>query len=147
MPAKGIDPSQIPERLHRMFYDNPIVDNFEMEVVSYAPGTSVLRYPYKKEFTQYQGAVQGGIVAAYADAAVAVAMRSLIPEDRDMVTTDLHVQFIRPITSGPIVARGDVVHRGKTLMLGTATVEVEGGAICARCTATYMIVDPRGLKK
>lgn len=144
MPARGIDPNDVPERFRRIFLENPIVDHFDLEVVRLGEGSAVLRFPYKKEFTQYLGAVQGGVVAAYADAAIAVAMLSVTPEGRDSVTTDLHVQYLRPIMSGSIVARGEVVHKGATLMLGTATVEDEKGRICARCDATYMVVRPRG---
>jgi uncharacterized protein (TIGR00369 family) len=142
--SRDIDPKDIPERYRRIFKQNPFFDHFELDVVSYGNGSSVLRFPYKKEFTQYQGVVQGGIVAAYADAAVAVAVMSILPEGRDMVTTDLHIHFLRGVTSGPITARADIVHRGKTLLLGHATVEREDGTVCARVTATYMVVDPRG---
>lgn len=145
MPARGIDPKDIPERFRRILTENPIVDHTDLEVVAHGRGTSVLRFPYKKEFTQYQGAVQGGIVAAYADAAIAVAVVSLLPEGRDMVTTELHIYFVRPLTEGPIVARAHIVHEGKTLLLGAATVETEDGTICAHVTATYMLVSPRGL--
>lgn len=145
MPARGIDPKDIPERFRRILTENPIVDHTDLEVVSYGRGASALRFPFKKHFTQYQGAVQGGVVAAYADAAIAVAVVSLLPEGRDMVTTDLHIHFLRPVTSGPIIARAQIVHEGKTLLLGTATVETEDGAICARVTATYMLVSPRGI--
>lgn len=145
MPARGVDPNKIPERFRRIFLENPIVDHFDLEVVELGRGSAVLRFPYKKEFTQYLGAVQGGVIAAYADAAIAVAMLSVVPEGRDSVTTDLHMQYLRPIMSGSIVARAEVVHRGATLLLGTATVENEEGKICARCSATYMVVSPRGL--
>jgi len=145
VPVRGVDLATIPERFRRLFTDNPIVDSTEMEVVSYGDGESVLRFPYKKEFSQYQGTVQGGIQAAYADAAMAVAVTSLMPEGADVVTTDLHIRFLRTITSGPIIARALITHRGKTLMVGEATVEREDGTVCARVTATNMIVRPRGL--
>ena len=145
MPAKGVDPKAVPERFRRLYTENPFVDHMDLEVVSQGRGSAVLRFPYKKEFTQYQGAVQGGVVAAYADAAVAVAVTSLLPEGRDMVTTDLHIHFLKPVTSGPIIARAHVVHEGRTLLLGAATVELEDGTVCARVTATYMIVSPRGV--
>ena len=144
MPLTGVDPKDFPEAYRRMFTDNPIVESFGLEVINHAPGAAVLRFPYKKAFTQYQGAVQGGLIAAYADAAIAVATLPLVPDGRDMVTTDLHVQYLRAVTSGPILARAEVVHRGNTLLLGVATVELEDGTVCARCTATYMIVGPRG---
>ncbi|HME82930.1 MAG TPA: PaaI family thioesterase [Candidatus Eremiobacteraceae bacterium] len=145
MPARGIDPNDVPERYRRLFSENPFADHFELEVVSYGQGEAALRFPYKKLFTQYQGAVQGGIIAAYCDAAIAVAVLPLIPEGKDMVTTDLHVQYLRPVISGPVIARAHVVHRGNTLLLANATAENEAGTICARCTATYMIVSPRGV--
>src|ERR1700736_399611 len=122
MPIKGINPRDVPKSYRRMFLSNPIVEHFDIEVVSYGPGSAVLRFPYKTSLTQYQGAVQGGVVAGYADAAIVVALLPLVPQGRDLVTTDLHVRFLRPITTGPIVARAEAVHQGKTLLLGNATV-------------------------
>lgn len=144
MPIKGVDPASVPERYRAMFSHNPFAEHFDLEVVSAEKGHAVLRFPYKREFTQYQGAVQGGVVVAYADAAMAVAMASMIPEGRDFVTTDLSVQYLRPILSGQVIARGTIEHLGKSLARGRATVEMENGAVVAYCLATFMIVDPRG---
>jgi uncharacterized protein (TIGR00369 family) len=144
MPIKGIDPRDVPEHLRAMFLHNPFAEHFDLEVVSSEPGHAVLKFPYKREFTQYQGAVQGGIVVAYADAAMAVAAASMIPQGRDFVTTDLYAQYLRPIVDGHALARGTIDHMGKRLVRGHATVENEGGAVVAYCSATFMIVDPRG---
>ena len=40
--------------------------------------------------------------------------------------------------------RAQVEHEGNTLLLSTATLEREDGAVCARVTATNLIVTPRG---
>ena len=138
------DPAADTVALRRIFtHNNPIFEEFGIEVVSIKPGVAVLRFPYQAEFTQYQGVVQGGVISAYADAAIAVAMSTVVPDDRDFTTTDLHVWFLRPLRSGPILVRGEVVHRGKTLLLGSAVVEIEGGETCARAMATNMLVSPR----
>jgi uncharacterized protein (TIGR00369 family) len=147
MPIKGIDPAHVPERFRAMFFHNPFAEHFDLEVVSIEPGRAVLRFPFKREFTQYQGAVQGGVVVTYADAAMAIALASVVPEGRDSVTTDLNVQYLRPITDGHVIARGSIEHLGKTLARGRATVEAESGAVIAHCMATFMIVDPRGSAK
>jgi uncharacterized protein (TIGR00369 family) len=144
MPIKGIDPERIPERFRAMFLHNPFAEHFDLEVVSVDAGRSVLRFPFKREFTQYQGAVQGGVVVAYADAAMAVAIASIIPEGRDFVTTDLYVQYLRPLLAGSALARATIEHAGKRLIRGRATVETEEGTIIASCVATFMVVDPRG---
>jgi acyl-CoA thioesterase len=126
-----------------MFLHNPFAEHFDLEVVSSEHGRAVLRFPFKREFTQYQGALQGGVVVAFADASMAIAIASMIPEGRDFVTTDLNVQYVRPVTEGTSTARGFVEHMGKTLIRGRATVENESGILVAYCTATFMIVDPR----
>jgi len=143
VPIKGIDPARVPPRLRPMFSHNPFADHFDLEVLSVERGESRLRFPYKKQFTQYQGSVQGGVIVAYADASMAIAIASLIEEGKDFVTTDLNVQFQRAATSGPIVAHGRVLHQGNTLIRAVATVELESGGTLAYCSATFMIVSPR----
>lgn len=102
-----------------------------------------MRFPFRPDLTQYQGALQGGIVVAFADASLAFAVASVIPEGRDFVTTDLTVQYLRPITAGQATAHALVEHAGRTLVRGRATVENEGGQTAALCMSTFMIVDPR----
>jgi len=141
---EGTDPAADTVALRRIFtQNNPIFEAFGLEVVSIKPGAAVLRFPYRAEFTQYQGVVQGGIISAYADTAIAVAMSTVVPDGCDFTTTDLHVWFLRPLRSGPILARAEVVNRGKTLLLGSAVVESEGGEVCARAMATNMLISPR----
>ena len=144
MPIKGVDLARVPDRFRAMFANSPFADTLDLEVVTLEPGHTVLRFPWKRELTQYQGTVQGGIVVAYADAAMAFAVAGLIPDGRDFVTTDLTVQFVRPFMRGFAVADANVEHMGKTLGRGRATVRSEEGVIVAYCTATFMVVDPRG---
>ena len=143
MPIKGVDPANVPERYRAIFTNNPFADHLDLEVVSVDEGRSVLRFPFRRELTQYQGAVQGGIVVAYADAAMAVAAASIAAPGTDFVTTDMSVQFVRPLTSGYAIARAVVEHAGKTLIRMRASVENDSGASVAFLTSTFMIVAPR----
>ena len=122
---------------------NPFADFFDLEVVALERGRATLRFPFKPDLTQYQGALQGGIVVAYADASLAFAVASIVPEGRDFVTTELTVQYIRPLTSGAATANAFIEHAGRTLVRGRATVEDEDGKTIALCMSTFMVVDPR----
>ena len=126
MPVRGIDPANIPDRYRAILTRNPFAE-----------------HPFRPELTQYQGAVQGGIVVAYADASLAFAGASIVPEGRDFVTTDLTVQYVRPLTSGTATATAVIEHAGRTLVRGRAKVENESGKLIALCMSTFMIVDPR----
>ena len=143
MPIRGVDPASVPDRFRAIFLHNPFADHFDLEVVSVEPGRAVLRFPFRGELAQYQGTLQGGIVVAFADAAMAVATASVIPEGRDFVTTDLTAQYVRSIIGGMIEATGIVEHAGKTLVRARATVRNESGDPAAFCTSTCMVVDSR----
>ena len=146
MPVKGIEPRDVPERFRPLFLENPWVDSSGMEVLSYGDGKATLRFPFDQRLTQYQGVTQGGVLSSYADAAIMTAVISVLPEGADTTTTDLSIAFVRPAKAGPLLAKAEVVERGKTLVRSHATVEVEGGAICARCNGTNMILRPRDRK-
>ena len=143
MPVRGIDPANIPDRYRAILTRNPFAEHLDLEVVKLERGHAILRFPFRPELTQYQGAVQGGIVVAYADASLAFAGASIVPEGRDFVTTDLTVQYVRPLTSGTATATAVIEHAGRTLVRGRAKVENESGKLVALCMSTFMIVDPR----
>lgn len=143
MPIRGIDPAQVPERYRAILTRNPFAESFDLEVVALERGRSTLRFPFKPDLTQYQGALQGGIVVAYADASLAFAVASVVPEGRDFVTTDLTVQYVRPLTSGEATASAVIEHAGRTLVRGRATVANAAGQLVASVMSTFMIVDPR----
>jgi len=141
--ARGVDPANIPDRYRAILTRNPFFDYFDPEVVTLERGHVVLRFPFHAEMTQYQGAVQGGIIVAYADASLAFATASVVPEGRDFVTTELTVQYIRPLTAGEATATAVIEHAGRTLVRGCAKVENDSGQLIALCTSTFMVVDPR----
>jgi len=143
LPIRGIDLDRVPERYRAILTRNPFAEFFDLEVVSLERGRATLRFPFRRELTQYQGAVQGGIVVAYADAAMALAVASVVPEGRDFVTTDLTVQYVRPITGGTTTAHAMIEHAGRSIVRGRATVENETGVLAALCMSSFMIVDPR----
>lgn len=143
MTVRGIDPANIPDRYRAILTRNPFFDHFNPEVVTLERGQVVLRFPFRAELTQYQGAVQGGIIVAYADASLAFATASVVPEGRDFVTTELTVQYVRPLTSGAATATAVIEHAGRTLVRGRAKVEDESGRLIALCMSTFMVVDPR----
>ena len=143
MPIKGIDAAALPERFRYLVEHNPFAEHFELELLEYGKGNSLLRFPFKPEFTQHRGALQGGILVVYADVAMAIAMMGIVPPDRDVVTTDLHIQYLHPITTGPIYASGEIIEKGQTLIVATATITSSIGELCARCSGTFMLVAPR----
>ncbi|MHA1262867.1 MAG: PaaI family thioesterase [Candidatus Freyarchaeota archaeon] len=63
-----------------------------MEVVDIKENYSRLRIPFKKELLQIQGVAHGGVVASIADAAVAIALFSLVDLNDILSTIELKVK-------------------------------------------------------
>jgi uncharacterized protein (TIGR00369 family) len=54
-------------------------------------------------------------------------------------TTDLHVQFLRPVRPGRLVGRGRIVKRGRDVGFLAGELYDESGDLVATATATAQI--------
>ena len=93
-----------------------------VELTRTAPGEVDLRLPFRAEFADSEEAVNihGGILATLADIAACFAVIS--QTERDAVSVDLHIDYLRLATPGDLIARARAVKVGRTL--GHADVEI-----------------------
>ena len=108
------------------------------------PGWVRLRVDVRDELRNAAGApVHGGVMSALVDMAVGGALGTLSDAAAGGVnqsTLDLNVSFLAPAFEGPIFAEGKILHRGRTIAFGEASVTDAGGRLCAVGRATYMIL-------
>jgi uncharacterized protein (TIGR00369 family) len=87
------------------------------------------------------GTVHGGLALTLLDSALACSIHSTLAKGEAYTSLELKVNFVRPLTAqtGPIVAEGRVLHRGR--IIGTADGEIKdrAGKIYAHATTTCMI--------
>jgi len=86
--------------------------------------------------------VHGGYAATMLDAAIALAVQTTLPPDAGCATVDLKVTYLRPMTkeSGPVSARGKVIHAGTRIVASEGWLTDRDGKLCAHGTATCMIM-------
>lgn len=89
---------------------------------------------------QYYGSLHGGAIAGLLDAAIAVAANHLLPPNQGAVTVEMKINFIRPVTSGTLEGRGQILYKGKWLITGKGEVHNEQGELIAIAIATYRVV-------
>lgn len=87
------------------------------------------------------GSVHGGYAATMLDAAVALALQTLLPTGTAYATTDLNITYLRPLTadSGPVRAEGAIIHSSRSMALGEARVFDREDRLCAHAKATFSI--------
>jgi uncharacterized protein (TIGR00369 family) len=111
------------------------------------PGQTEIVLPYREELSQQHGFIHAGIVTAIADTACGYAALSLMPPGVGVLTIEFKVNLLNPASGVRLVARGQVVKPGRTLMVCTGDViaEQEVGIVhpVALMQATMMVVRDR----
>lgn len=79
--------------------------------------------------------VHGGIVATLLDTAATFAL--IAETDRDWVTIDLRVDYLRPTPLGPVSVTGEVIHAGKRIGRSRASLCDAKGRLCAAAIGTF----------
>jgi uncharacterized protein (TIGR00369 family) len=127
------------ERLRRLITQPerraPIAALVDAQVLAVEAGRVRLRYAVKPEFMHPGAAVQGGIVTVYADMAMAMAGQTVCEDGQFVVTSQLSIAFLAPITRGPVFAEGTVVKRGRSTLFLEAVVRDTDGLDLARATS------------
>lgn len=129
--------ADIEARLRERLAHNPFVQFMGIEVPVLAEGYAKFVLPFRPGYANSMGILQGGLITALADEAVAYALWSLVPAGERISTVELKINFLAPVRQGPIVAEAVIVKRGRTISLGEAAV-YEGNRLVAKGLCTYI---------
>jgi uncharacterized protein (TIGR00369 family) len=111
------------------------------ELLSIDPdaGTIEVAFAATKQFLNPAGVIQGGFVAAMLDDTMGPALVATLGPGQFAPTSDLHVQFLRPVKPGRLIGRGRVVRRGRDVAFLAGELADDSGEIVAVATATAQI--------
>jgi len=129
--------------VREMFAGQPFMRHIGARLVSAAPGRSEIHLPFRSEVTQHDAYYHGGIIAMLSDMAGGCAVYTLLPAGQRALTVEFKVNIIAPGQGEMLVARGQVVRAGRTLIVCRSDVSgVRGGeeTACAACLMTLMTV-------
>src|SRR5215211_5066204 len=86
----------------------PAVALIGFDLVEVDDGRTLFRFTPDERHYNPVGSVHGGILSTVADTTLATAVTSQLPGDDTATTVDLHISFIRPVTSatGPVTWEG-----------------------------------------
>jgi uncharacterized protein (TIGR00369 family) len=111
------------------------------ELVSIDPdaGTIEVAYRADERFLNPVGVIQGGFLTAMLDEAMGPALVASLDPGLFALTTDLHVQFVRPARPGRLTGRGRVTGRTRSMGFLAGELLDESGQVVAAATATVQI--------
>ncbi len=124
----------------------PFFNLLGLEVVDLGPGWSRTRLAYRADLVQPAGILHGGVVATLIDTGIAHALlmtdrfQELREQRGALVSVDLRVKFLRPVSEGAVLCEATVVRLGRHIVHAEAVVTSEDGKEVARGDAIYMAV-------
>ncbi len=105
------------------------------------PGTCEITLPHKPELTQQHGYIHGGIIGTIGDSAAGYAAYTLMAHDASVLTVEYKMNILAPGDGETLIARGEVIRAGRSLVVARADVyAVKAGkeTHCASLLQTLM---------
>ena len=106
-------------------------------------GRTEIHVPHWDGIEQQHGFVHGGVVGMIADSAAGYAAMTMVPPGASVLTVEYKMNLVAPADGDKLVARGQVVRPGRTLIVTRAEVfAVKDGAetLCALMQQTIMVM-------
>jgi uncharacterized protein (TIGR00369 family) len=112
-------------------------------------GRTEIHVPHWEGIEQQHGFVHGGVVGMIADSAAGYAAMTVVPASASVLTVEYKMNLVAPADGDKLVARGQVVRPGRTLIVTKAEVfAIKDGkeTLCALMQQTIMVMHGKAEK-
>lgn len=111
-----------------------------LEVAEVGDGYAELKLADANRLLQPDAVVHGGALVSLLDSAGAISVLSRLSVRHTVATVEIKVNFLQPVSKGPVLGRGSVIQLGRRL----AVVEVEAigadGELVAKGLGTFRVL-------
>jgi len=124
----------------------PFFQLIGIEVLDVAPGWSKTRVVWRPDLNQPAGVLHGGVIASLVDTGIAHALlltdafQRAFAEGGAIVSVDLRVKYLRPVSSGSIICETTVPRIGRRIIHASSIVKNDAGKDVAMGDSIYMVV-------
>ena len=123
----------------------PMASLIGFQCVVAEPGEIAMRLDHDPSLENTLLMLHGGAAAAMLDTAMGAAAHTMLPVGSGIVTLNLHLTYLKPITAGnaPIVATGRVLRVGQTSVYVLGEVRDKSDALVVHAVGNFSIVPPK----
>ena len=129
----------LPFELPKWIATAPFEEYLDMAIEEAENGKALLTMPFRVKHCQGKGLMHGGAITALADTAVAMAIKSMLPEGSHFVTMEMTLKFLAPIHAGPVKAVATAEFHDKRTINGTAEIFDGNGVNAATFTSVFRV--------
>jgi uncharacterized protein (TIGR00369 family) len=96
--------------------------------------------PMSERLRNGAGVMHGGVMATLADVAMGVGLASHFGGRRTVTTTEMKINYLRPIQEGKLTARSHLLRIGKRLCVGRVDMFNARRQLAAVAIVTYILL-------
>lgn len=122
------------------------MDFIGIEPAEIKAGYAQFRMSVRPEYLQGAGKMQGGLIVALADEAIAHAMVTTLTPHEGLTTIELKSNFLASVSSGELIATASVFKKGSSLVIGDCLVTDDKGRNICRVSATFLLLKQKEKK-
>jgi uncharacterized protein (TIGR00369 family) len=100
-------------------------------------GRAVLRMDARPRHKQLHGVVHGGILAALADTAGAIAAYTVVPKGTALATIELKINYLEAVSGGRVKADARVLRAGRNFVVTECEILDQKGKLAAKALLTF----------
>jgi uncharacterized protein (TIGR00369 family) len=129
--------------VEQIFRDANFTRSIGIELSAFGLGWCETQLKISSALFQQHEFVHAGALMTLADHTCGGAAASTVPEDKDVITVENKVSFLRPGTGRILKCRAEVLRTGRSLIFVEATVTAErndGPVMVAKASSTLAII-------
>lgn len=137
------------ERVHASFERQHAMQLIQARLALVEQGVTEIHLPHWQGIEQQHGFIHGGVVGMIADSAAGYAAMTMIPASASVLTVEFKMNLLAPADGEQLIARGQVVRAGRTLIVTKAEVfALKAGktSLCALMQQTIMVMKGKAEK-
>lgn len=130
---------QVREKLVHRAETNPYVNFLGITFTVIEEGKVEAHMPLQDEQRQYSGVTHGGVLAALADTIAGYAAYTVTPLDKDVLTAELKMSFLRAVWGKELIAKGTVIKAGRTIHFCECEIYCDDKLV-SKASGTFCVV-------
>ncbi|MBB5687499.1 PaaI family thioesterase [Sphingobium boeckii] len=130
------------ERIMASFARQGFLRGMGARIVDLETGRCAIELPFGDAVSQQHGFFHGGAIGALADTAGGYAAMTMVRDDQEVVTLEYKINFLRPAVGDHLIAQGDVLRAGRSVIVVRVDVYAVDGGRQVLCAALQQSIAP-----
>ncbi len=128
--------------VEQIFRDAKFLHFLGIELIAFGRGWCETRLRVTPDCHQQHGLIHAGVLMTIADHTCGGAAASTVPEDRDVITVENKISFLRRASGLVVLCRAEVLRAGRNLIFVEASVKTgqeDGDILVAKASSTLAV--------